>query len=140
MYKILALFNGLLIALMILVNGTLAKITGLYLSLTIINLTCLVMVVLLLLLRKESLKPILLLPKFLYLAGLIGVVNIMMNNLAFIHLGATLTMGLTLYGQLIASLIIDFGGFFGLKKQAFHPKKLLGIGIMSLGILIMILY
>lgn len=140
MYKILAIINGLLIALMILLNGTLAKETGLLLSLTIINLTCLVMIILMLLIRKQSLKPIAQLPKYLFLAGLVGLLNILLNSISYIQLGATLCMGLTLYGQLIASLIVDFGGFFGFKKQAFHPKKLIGIAIMSLGILIMILY
>lgn len=140
MYKMLAIINGLLIALMILINGTLAKITGLYLSLTIINLLCFFMIVIIIRVKKQSLKPIAQLPKYLFFAGLIGLLNIMLNNISYIHLGATLCMGLTLYGQLIASLIIDFGGFFGLKKQAFHPKKIIGVIIMSLGVLIMILY
>lgn len=140
MYKTLAVINGLLIALMILINGTLAKITGLYLSVTIVNLLCLIMIILLLIIKKQSLKPIAQLPKYMFLVGFIGLLNIILNNISYIQLGATLCMGLTLYGQLIASLVIDFGGFFGLKKQAFHPKKIIGISIMSIGILIMILY
>lgn len=140
MYKMLALLNGLLIALMILINGTLAEGIGYYLSLFIIYSLGLLAVLLLLWVKGESLKSIKYLPKYLFLAGLLGVLNILFNNISFIHLGATLCMGLTLYGQLIASLIIDFGGFFGLEKQVFHPKKLIGIAIMSLGVLIMVIY
>lgn len=140
MYKILALFNGIQIAFMILFNATLAEKTGLYFSLAIVNSLCFLGVSCILLVKKQSIKPLAKLPKFLYLAGIVGLLNITLNNISFVHLGATLCMGLTLYGQLLASLIIDFGGFFGLKKQEFHPKKLIGIVIMSLGILIMILF
>ncbi|PKM49608.1 MAG: hypothetical protein CVV02_15335 [Firmicutes bacterium HGW-Firmicutes-7] len=140
MYKYLAILNGLLISIMVLLNGTLAKATGLYFSLLIINGLCLIIVILIIIIKKIPIKDILTLPKYLYFVGILGLANITMNNISFINLGATLTMGLVLYGQLLSSIIIDFGGFFGLKKQPFHPKKIIGIVIMSLGILIMVIY
>jgi transporter family-2 protein len=140
MYKYLAILNGLLISIMVLLNGTLATATGLYFSLFIINSLCLIIVILIIVIKKIPIKDVLFLPKYLYFVGVIGLVNITLNNISFINLGATLTMGLVLYGQLLASVIVDFGGLFGLAKQPFRPKKLIGIIIMSLGILIMILY
>lgn len=140
MYNLLALFNGLLICIMILLNGTLAEQIGLYYALLIINSLSFFIVLIITLAKKISLKEILTLPKYLYFAGVFGLVNITLNNVSFINLGATLTVGLVLYGQFLSSLIVDFGGFFGMKKQSFHPKKLIGITIMSLGILVMILF
>lgn len=140
MYKYLAILNGLLISIMVLLNGTLATATGLYFSLLIINSLCFVIVALIIVIKKIPIKGIFTLPKYFYFVGIIGLSNITMNNISFINLGATLTMGLVLYGQLLSSIIVDFGGLFGLAKQPFHPKKLLGLSIMSIGILIMILY
>lgn len=140
MYKNLAILNGVLISIMVLLNGMLAKETTLLFSLAIVNSLCLLIVIAIILIRKTSLKCIHTLPKYLYTVGLFGLINITMNNISFINLGATLTMGLVLYGQLVSSAIIDFGGYLGLQKQPFHPKKLISIGIMSLGILIMIIF
>lgn len=140
MYKLLAIFNGLLISFMVLLNGMLANETNLYISLAVINGLCLLIVSCILLIKKIPLTNLHTLPKYLYTVGLIGLVNITMNNISFINLGATLTLGLVLYGQLVSSVIVDFGGFLGLQKQPFHPKKLIGIVIMSIGILIMIVY
>lgn len=140
MYNLLAVFNGLLICIMILLNGTLAEQIGLYYALLIINSLSFLIILIITLIKKIPLKDALSLPKYFYFAGLLGLVNITLNNISFIKLGATLTVGLVLYGQLLSSLIVDFGGFFGMKKQIFHPKKLIGITIMSLGILVMILF
>jgi len=139
MYKNLAILNGVLISIMVLLNGTLAKKTSLVFSLAVINSLCLLIVIIIMLIQRTTLKTIHTLPKYMYTVGLIGLINITMNNISFNHLGATLTMGLVLYGQLVSSAIVDFGGFLGLEKQPFHPKKIISIGIMSLGILIMIL-
>lgn len=139
MYKNLAILNGVFISIMVLLNGMLAKKTSLIFSLAVVNSLCLIIVMMLLLIKKTSLNDIHTLPKYMYTVGLIGLINITMNNLSFINLGATLTMGLVLYGQLISSAIVDYGGYFGLKKQPFHPKSLIGITIMSIGVLIMII-
>src|SRR5690554_6247822 len=112
MYFFLALLDGLLITLMIMLNGFLADAIGLYFSLAIVNLLSLFIVVIIIIGKKISIKPVFMLPKYFFLAGLLGLFNTTMNSVSFLHLGAALTTGLVLYGQLVASIIVDFAGLF----------------------------
>jgi len=139
MYKSLAIFDGILVALMVSFNGLLAFQLGNGPSLIVIHGIGLLGTILLLLVSRTSLKSIRGLPVYLFMAGALGIFNVLFNNLSFTALGATLTLSLNLVGQLLASMVLDHFGLLGLALNRINSMKLLGITIMILGIFLMML-
>ncbi len=137
MYKMMATLDGVLIALMVVFNGLLASKTGNSQSLIIIHVVGLLGTTLLLIVSRNRLKSIRGIPFYLFIAGALGIFNVLFNNISFLKLGATLTLCLNLLGQLIASMIIDHFGLLGQQVNKINSTKLLGISIMILGIISM---
>ena len=137
MYKMMATLDGVLIALMVVFNGLLASKTGNSQSLIIIHVVGLLGTTLLLIASRNKLKSIRGIPLYLFIAGALGIFNVLFNNISFLKLGATLTLCLNLLGQLIASMIIDHFGLLGQQVNKINSTKLLGISIMILGIISM---
>lgn len=137
MYKMMAALDGVLIALMVVFNGLLASKTGNSQSLIIIHVVGLLGTTLLLIGSRNRLKSIRGIPFYLFIAGALGIFNVLFNNISFLKLGATLTLCLNLLGQLIASMIIDHFGLLGQQVNKINSTKLLGISIMILGIISM---
>ncbi|QUH30915.1 DMT family transporter [Vallitalea guaymasensis] len=138
MFEFVAIFNGVLIALMISFNGLLSQQIGNNESLIIIHLAGLIGTSIIFLISRNKIKSIKGIPKYLFLGGAIGIFNVTMNNVCFDKLGAALTISLGLMGQLIASMCIDHFGLLGVKKNKINIRKLTGIAIMSIGIIVMI--
>lgn len=139
MFEFVAVINGVMIALMISFNGLLAQQVGNNESLIIIHLVGLIGTSIIFLISRNKLKSIKGLPKFLFLGGAIGIFNVTLNNVCFDKLGVALTISLGLMGQLIASMFIDHFGLLGIKKNKINIRKLTGIAIMSIGIVVMII-
>ncbi len=127
---------GLIIAFMVLVNGILANYTSLYLSNVIIHGFGLISIALFLLIGKHKIKNLKTVPLILYAGGLLGVSNVLLNNLCFSYLGVSLTLALGQAGQFLASTVIDHFGLFGLKKIPFNKKKVWGFVIIGIGLII----
>lgn len=140
MYKLLAILNGSLIAIMIILNGLLTDKTNVIVSTAIINVIGLILIIILILIKKIKLKSLKQIPFYLFFTGVLSVINVGLNSISFIKLGAALTIGLILYGQLLASTLVDHFGILEMNKCALHPKKIIGLAIMSIGILIMIVF
>lgn len=138
MFKILATFDGVLIALMVAFNGLLANRIGNHKALIVIHFIGLLGAAILLIGSRTRLKKLGGLPIYFLTAGALGIFNVLFNNLCFLALGATITLSLNLLGQLIASMIIDHFGLLGLEINPINKTKLVGIGIMALGIISMI--
>jgi transporter family-2 protein len=128
---------GFLVAFMVLVNGILADYTSLYLSTAIIHAVGLIGITLILVLGRYKIKNIKSVPLILYTGGLLGVSNVLLNNLCFSYLGVSLTLALGQVGQFLASAVIDHYGMFGLKKIPFNRKKIWGLLIVGAGLIIM---
>ena len=122
---------------MVVFNGLLASKTGNSQSLIIIHVVGLLGTTLLLIASRNKLKSIRGIPLYLFIAGALGIFNVLFNNISFLKLGATLTLCLNLLGQLIASMIIDHFGLLGQQVNKINSTKLLGIAIMILGIISM---
>lgn len=137
MYKMMATLDGILIALMVVFNGLLASRTGNSQSLIIIHVVGLLGTSLLLIGSRNKLNSIKGIPFYLFIAGALGIFNVLFNNISFLKLGATLTLCLNLLGQLIASMIIDHFGLLGQQVNKINSTKLFGISIMILGIVAM---
>ncbi|AMJ40906.1 DMT family transporter [Anaerotignum propionicum] len=139
MYKFMATLDGVLIGLMVVLNGILASKTGNTQSLVIIHGVGFLGSIVLLIGSRTRLKSIKGLPYYLFTAGALGIFTVLFNNISFLKLGATLTLCLNLLGQLFASMIIDHFGLLGQQINKVNFLKLLGVAIMTLGIIAMIL-
>lgn len=140
MYKASAVVIGIIIAIMVTFNGVLASYTGPYVSLLIIHIVGLIAVIIILILKKESFKLPSNIPIYLFSGGLIGVLMVFLNNLCFNSIGASLTLSLGVFGQLILACFIDHYGLFGLDIYKFKKKKIIGFSIVLLGLVTMIIY
>jgi len=140
MYKTSAIFIGILIAIMVSFNGVLSKLTNQYVSILIIHGVGLIAVILILIFKKKKFKIFKNIPLYLFSGGLIGVSMVFLNNLCFNLLGASLTLSLGIFGQLVLACFIDHFGLFGLNIYKFKRKKVIGFFIILSGLIIMIIY
>lgn len=140
MYKLFAVFSGILIALMVTFNGSLSNNIGDYSSLIIIHLVGLITITCILIVQKVSIPKLQDIPIYLFSAGAIGVFMVFSNNICFNYLGVSLTLVLGLSGQSIASCIIDHFGLFGMEVSKFQKEKLLGFILIFIGIISMVIY
>lgn len=140
MYKLCAGIIGFLIAIMVTINGALSKGIGDYKAVLIIHIVGLITISLVLLLKRERIKFKEKLSAYLFSAGAIGVFVVLFNNITFNKLGASLTLSLGLFGQLIMSGIIDHFGLLGMEVSKFKSKKIIGFLLVFAGITVMVVY
>ncbi|WP_342759597.1 DMT family transporter [Kineothrix sedimenti] len=138
MYQLLALLTGILLSIMISVNGNLSDQYGAILAAVIIHVVGSISAFLLCLTQKEKNPLHGHHPKWIYLGGAIGVCTTVFNNLAYGHISVTSIVALGLLGQTVTSLFIDTYGLFGMKKQSFNKNSILGFAVSFLGILLML--
>lgn len=140
MYNIYSIIIGILIGLMTSLNGILSTYAGNYFSTVLIHFVGLLGVIAILIFTKTKLVFDKTLPLTLYSAGVIGVFTVLFNNYSFVPIGASLTMALGLFGQAVSSIVIDNFGLLGVNVVKFNKKKLIGLGIIFIGLLIMTVY
>jgi transporter family-2 protein len=136
-YALLAPLVGALIPLMNSVNSILAVGAGNALSSVIIHVAGLIAVSVVLLFRKEGPKGGKAegrAPFYLYLAGIVGVGTVYSCNLAYGALGASLSVALALFGQMLGSVAVDATGLLGRKKYPFTLRNLPGLLIAAAGV------
>jgi bacterial/archaeal transporter family-2 protein len=140
MYNFLAALSGALIAIMITFNGALSNAVGNYTSSIIIHVVGLISIILVLIISKSKIILRKKIPIYLYSAGAIGVFTVLFNNLSFSALGVSITLALGLLGQSLSSIIVDHFGILGMKVIKFEKKKIIGLLLIALGILIMTIF
>jgi transporter family-2 protein len=140
MYNFLAALSGALIAIMITFNGALSNAVGNYTSSIIIHVVGLLSIILVLIISKSKIVLKKKIPLYLYSAGAIGVFTVLFNNLSFSALGVSITLALGLLGQSISSIIVDHFGILGMKVIKFEKKKIIGLLLITLGILVMTIF
>jgi transporter family-2 protein len=140
MYKLFSAFIGVLITIMILLNGVLSQKLGNYSSTFIIHLLGLTLMSFIVIAKKNKISFNKNIPIYLYSGGILGVFTILFNNISFNLLGASLTLALGLLGQSICSLVIDHYGVLGMRVSKFKKEKLIGLVIIASGIVIMTIY
>lgn len=140
MNNFLSVFAGVLIAIMIMVNGFLSMTFGNYGSSVIIHLVGLISIISILFINKSGIRIHKHIPLYLYSAGAIGVFTVLFNNLSFSRLGVSVTLALGLLGQSLASIIIDHFGLLEMKIAKFQKEKYIGLLFIMLGLLIMTIF
>ena len=138
MYKFLTLLTGIILALMIGVNGILTDGYGVLWSSVIIHTVGMIAVFIILKLKQKSLKIFLKAPLILYMGGVIGILTVLFNNYAFSKITITSIGALGLFGQTISSLVIDYFGLLGMKKIKFTWTNFITIIFGIGGIVIML--
>jgi bacterial/archaeal transporter family-2 protein len=137
MYTFLSGLIGALTAVMIELNGGLAKDIGNYASSIFIHLTGLILVALILLLSRskppfqKTVSPILL------SGGALGFLTVVCANVGFMSLGVSLTLALGLLGQTVAALVIDHFGWLGAPVVTFDRRKIGSLALIACGIAVM---
>ncbi len=139
MYISLGTLNGIIIALMILSNSIMMAAIGNTPSVVINHLIGLVTILTVVLLTKEKWRSIKGINPIYLAGGITGLVSIYFTNIAFVALGATLTLMLSMVGRIATSSIIDHFGLMGMKVYPFKPIKLIGILLMAGGLIFIII-
>ena len=148
MYSIISAGIGALISIMILFNGAMSNTVGNGMALLLIHFTGLITLILVFLSQRVSKRNNLIgdaqnlgelknIPLYLFSAGAIGIFIVTFNNVSFLNIGMSLTLALGLLGQALIALVFDHYGFLGMKKVKFRRKKLIGLGMITIGIIVM---
>lgn len=139
MYKNLTLINGVFIAIMIYLNGMLASFTGPYLGTLLFHGLAFLFILVISLTRNNRIWNFRRLPLIYFLPGILSVITILLNNVAIPKIGVTLTIGLSLFGQLAISSVVEHFGLFKTPINRMRKEKVLGFSIISIGIVVMII-
>lgn len=139
MNYLISILTGVVLSIMVVLNGDLGNATGNYISSVIIHFVGLIGIIILLVVTKSKIKNLKGIPFYMFSGGLIGILTVLFTNISFTNLGVSLTVSLALLGQLVTSIVIDHFGYFDLEVNNFEKKKIIGLGIIILGIFIMTL-
>lgn len=138
MNLILAITAGIFLSIMITLNGLLSNYMNVFEISFIVHIIGVILLVLYIkLIKKQSIqfgKESLV----LYSAGILGVILVSANSLSFKLVGATLTVGLSLLGQIVISAIVDHFGLFGVKKVKFKVQRLPIFIIIFIGLYLIV--
>ena len=139
MYKLLAFWIGIIISIMVAINGLLAYITGPYFSNFTYHLLGFFLIMIVFIVRKQKKFRLKEIPFIFFLPGILSVLVVVLNNVCINQMGVTLTVAISLFGQLIISGLIDNYGLFQMPVIKFRKEKLIGYSFISVGIILMIL-
>ena len=84
----------------------------------------------------SALGPTVSAPWWMYLGGLLGAFYVCASIVLTPRLGVATTIGLFLAGQVIASLVIDHFGWFGVPVQQASIPRILGAVLVIVGVAI----
>lgn len=138
MYNFLSLTSGLVVAVLVFINGALAQAVGVFNSTVIIHIVGVIFALLICIIGKYRIRPAKGQPLWLYLGGALGFLTTVFNNFAFGKISVTSIIALGLAGQMITALIIDTFGLFGMKKHPFRKSSLAGLAFAIAGIAVML--
>ncbi|WFD08849.1 DMT family transporter [Tepidibacter hydrothermalis] len=139
MYKNLGVIVGIILAIMLFFNGMLASVTGPYMSTLIFHVIGLIIILMISIITKNKISDLRKIPVLFLLPGVLSVLTIQLNNICIPQIGITLVVGISLFGQLVMSNIVDHFGLFGMPINKFRKEKMIGFSIISLGIIAMIM-
>lgn len=139
MNLILAFLCGTIVTVMNVFNGQLSAIYGTYIATTIIHLVGLITFILIMFIKRQKISLRNHLSLLYYTGGVIGVFTVIFNVMAVNSIGASLLTALGLLGQMIASIVIEQRGYFGVIQRSISPITCLSIVVVMIGIGVMML-
>ena len=138
MEGIMILISGMLIAIMLGINGRLANLVGNNVSVFLIHFTGLVVICLGILFKGQKIKYSKELPFYFYFTGFLGVIIVFCNVITFKNIGISSTIALGLTGQIFFSVLIDYLGLFDREKNNLGLHKLIGFIFVFVGICLVV--
>lgn len=131
----LVFFAGVLLATMSSFNGVLQGHVGMFGVSLVTHVIGGVLLIAWLLFRRERIRlgPM---PWYLYSAGLFGLIQVAGSSLCVMHIGPALTACLSVAGSISQSILVDHFGWLGMKKEPFRVKRVPGLLVLAVGILI----
>lgn len=142
--KYLAVFISLLagtaLATMIRLNATLGQHIGILESSFVVHVTGSLFAILILnrRLNKKFISDLKKPPKHLYIAGVLGVIIVLMGNYLVPRLGLALTISLFISCGLVFSTIADHLGVMGLQRFPITLKRVAGLILSICGVLFIV--
>ena len=94
----------------------------------------LVVTIIMLFMRGGNLRAVASVPWFALMAGLLGLVIVGTIGYTVPRLGLTTALTLVIAAQFVASALIDHFGWFGAPVRTFDWYRLIGLGILILGV------
>ncbi|MEG2338373.1 MAG: DMT family transporter [Clostridium sp.] len=138
MYYLALLFGGATIGLMISVNGQLANHLNIFeISFIVHGIGLMLLLTYAVLIKRERIT-FRGLPKYVYTVGIYGVILVVTGSICANKIGATLTMGLSIVGQMLISAVIDHFGLFKTPVCKFDYRRIPGYLIIGAGILLLL--
>lgn len=138
MYQLISLLTGIMLAIMIFINGRLTDAVGVFQATAVLHSVGVLFALLACLIRKEKPLPRSRSPWWFYTGGIIGIFTAYANNFAFGKISMTSIVALALLGQTVASLVIDATGWFGMVKRPIRKSTLIGLTFCLAGIFMML--
>lgn len=138
MYELLCLLSGVVLAVVITTNGSLAGYYGAYMGAVIVHIVGTAVAYAAVKAAKQPWRPKQKLPLWMYSGGVIGIVTTVFQNFAFGQLGATAVMALSLFGQTLTALVVDGFGVLGAEKRKIGKSTVIGVLVSVCGVLYML--
>lgn len=142
MYQLLTFLIGVVLAVMIMVNGRLSAQYGVFLAAAIVHAVGSVSALAACAFQKDKKALWRHRPAWIYLGGAVGVLTTLFNNFAYGKISTTSIVALGLFGQFLTSVLIDGLGLFGMEHRPICGKsphgRLVGCLFALAGILVML--
>jgi transporter family-2 protein len=123
---------------MVVVNGRLGLLIGLYLSCVVIHLIGLIGSSFIITIKKQVPFRHIKIPLRLYSGGLFGIATVLLFNAAYGKISVTALVALGLLGQAVSSLIVDHFGLLEMKKRPLSKRQIPGLILAAFGIILML--
>lgn len=137
MYQPLALLTGVVLAVMVALNGNLAARHGIFPAAALIHMVGALFALVLCAVQKEKRPLWRHQPLWIYLGGAIGVLTTVFTNLAYGKVSMTGIVALGLLGQIVTAVLVDSLGLFGMEKRPLHKASLWGLAFSLAGVCVM---
>lgn len=134
---LILLFGGICFGLMIGLNGRLAAYLNVFEVSFLVHLTGAVLLLAAAVLQKNKMR-FSGAPPYVYFVGLLGVALVATSSLSTAHIGAALTMALSVAGQLAASAAIDHFGWFHVPVNPFNRRRIPAFCVILAGLLLLL--
>ena len=137
MYIPLTILTGVLLAVMVSINGNLTAQYGMFPAAVIVHAVGVITALILCTAQKEKKKLTGHKPFWIYLGGAVGAATTVFQNQAFGTISMTSIVALGLLGQTAMSLFVDGFGLMGMKRHRFPKENIPGLALSFIGILTM---
>jgi bacterial/archaeal transporter family-2 protein len=75
-------------------------------------------------------------PLWAYLGGAVGVSFVLGSIVSIPKVGVVVVICAAILGQMVGSYLTDTFGWFGVERVPFNPVRLVGVGLLFLGVLL----